>query len=125
MKDDSMKKILVVEDDRNTCLALTKFLQELGYHVAYVFDGGEALEAFESFRPHLVLLDIRLPTLDGFELLKRFKYFSSDMPIIMTTAECGKTVGQRTIQEGASDFIPKPIDLDRLEEAISTLLIPA
>jgi CheY-like chemotaxis protein len=124
MKDDSMKKILIVEDHRTTCLALAKFLQELGYHVANAFDGGEALEAFELFKPHLVLLDIRLPTLDGFELLKRFKSSSPDVPVIMTTAECRMTVGQRTIDEGASVFIPKPIDLNRLEEAVSTLLGP-
>ena len=81
----SLEKIMVVDDDPNICELLRLYLEKEGYTVEIVNDGMAAVEAFQSAQPDLVLLDIMLPRLDGWQVCREIRRFS-DKPIIMLTA---------------------------------------
>ena len=82
----SLEKIMVVDDDPNICELLRLYLEKEGYTVEIVNDGMAAVEAFQSAQPDLVLLDIMLPRLDGWQVCREIRRFS-DKPIIMLTAK--------------------------------------
>ena len=102
-------KILVVDDDQNICELLRLYLEKEGYTVEIVNDGMAAVEAFQSAQPDLVLLDIMLPRLDGWQVCREIRRFS-DKPIIMLTAkgeDMDKILG---LEYGADDYITKPFN---------------
>jgi len=103
----SQKSILVVEDEQAIVRVLSAYLKKAGYIVELADNGLDALEKFETFQPTLVLLDVMLPGLDGWSVLKRIRE-KSTCPVIMLTA-CGEIEDRLTgFNEGADDYIPKP-----------------
>jgi two-component system OmpR family response regulator len=113
--------ILVVEDD-GTLRELIKYnLQKEGYSVLTAKDGGEALEIFDKNTPHLILLDIMLPVIDGTEVCRIIRG-KSKVPIIMLTAkteEIDKVVG---LELGADDYVTKPFSMRELTARIKAVL---
>ncbi len=85
-----MCKIMVVEDDRSISRLLELELTHAGYKVKIAKDGEEALEFYENFKPHIILLDIMLPKLDGFEVAEAIRGYDPDVGIIMLTARGGE-----------------------------------
>ena len=115
------KKILIVDDEVNICELLKLELTMEGYECLTAYDGAEALEKFETFDPHLVLLDIMLPSISGIEVCAAMTS-QRNIPVIMLTAKIetdDKILGLKT---GADDYITKPFDTRELLARIEALL---
>ncbi len=115
------RKILVVDDEPSLQKMLAHALEREGFQVQAVGDGEEALEAFKTYEPHLIVLDIMLPKLDGTEVCRRIRA-QSDVPIIMLTAkddEIDRVVG---LELGADDYLTKPFSLRELLARIRAVL---
>ena len=110
-------KIMVVDDDKNICELLRLYLEKEGYQVVIANDGKEAVELNEKENPELILLDIMLPQLDGWQVCREIRK-KSQVPIIMLTAKgevFDKVLG---LELGADDYIVKPFSLVELEARV-------
>jgi len=115
------KIILVVEDDRNISQLLQLYLRKEGYTVHAAYDGGEALRLFEEVKPHLVLLDLMLPVLDGWGVCRKIRE-AGDTPVIMLTAK-GETDDKVTgLSMGADDYITKPFEMREVLARVEAVL---
>lgn len=115
------KKILLVEDEKTLAKALKFNLEKEGFRVETAFDGEEALSSFLRDKPDLVILDLMLPKIDGFEVCRRLRR-SSDVPIIMLTArdeDIDKILG---LELGADDYMTKPFNTRELLARIKAIL---
>lgn len=117
-------KILVVDDDQAVRDFLGRFLKQKGYtSVQLVPTGEEALKLIEKQDIDLVLLDIKLPGMNGVEVLRKLKKLKPDTGVIMITAFPDEEIGKDALKEGASDYIMKPFDLAYLELSVFTKLV--
>tara|TARA_B100001750_G_scaffold227563_1_gene221309 strand:+ start:1061 stop:1426 length:366 start_codon:yes stop_codon:yes gene_type:complete len=119
-----MTKILYVEDDEMNRDMLSRRLIRRDYEVSLAFDGQEGLEKMKSERPDLVLMDMGLPVIDGWEATTKAKADDEikSIPIIALTAHALESDRQKALECGADDFDTKPIELKRLLEKIEALL---
>ena len=116
-----MTTVLVVEDEENLLEALRYSLEREGYAVETAIDGEQALNAARSVRPELVILDVMLPQLDGFEVCRILRR-ESDVPIMMLTArgeEIDRVVG---LELGADDYVTKPFSIRELMARVRNML---
>jgi len=122
-----MAKVLVVDDEPEAVELLVEFLSSKGYEILTAASGEEALRRVKDDRPHLVLLDIRMPKMNGLEVLKRIREIDAEMGVIMVTAVNEEDVGRQALELGAFDYIVKPLDLKYLERSlwykITTMLL--
>ena len=117
----SMGKILVCDDDRNIAELLRLYLEKEGYTVVIAFDGEEALEKFHAENPDLVLLDIMMPKLDGWQVCREIRK-TSNVPIIMITAK-GETFDKVLgLELGADDYVVKPFDAKEIVARIKAVI---
>ena len=116
------KKILVVDDEPQVRQLMEQFLTDKGFNVRVAENGRQGLAALESFTPDLVLLDMHMPELDGIETLKQLAGRSPAPAVIMVTVNDDVETTSRLLQLGAADYVPKPFDLDYLEQAINIQL---
>jgi DNA-binding response OmpR family regulator len=115
-----MKRILVVEDNAELAKLLELILRRAGYDVNVAVDGIDALHRFQADTPDLVLLDIMLPNLDGYEVCDRIRHeFHSDIPVVMLSSLDSYLDMERSRQVGATDHIAKPFDKDILLSTIA------
>ena len=115
------EKILVVDDDSNICELIRLYLEKEGYTVKIVNDGVSAVNAFKQENPDLMLLDIMLPKLDGWQVCREIRKFS-DKPIIMLTAK-GETFDKVLgLELGADDYMTKPFDTKEMVARIKAVL---
>ena len=115
------EKILVVDDDSNICELLRLYLEKEGYAVKIVNDGVSAVNAFKQESPDLMILDIMLPKLDGWQVCREIRKFS-DKPIIMITAK-GETFDKVLgLELGADDYMTKPFDTKEMVARIKAVL---
>lgn len=115
------EKILVVDDDVNICELLRLYLEKEGYTVSIVNDGESAVKSFGEIQPDLMLLDIMLPRLDGWQVCREVRKFS-DKPIIMLTAK-GETFDKVLgLELGADDYVVKPFDAKEVVARVKTVL---
>jgi FixJ family two-component response regulator len=110
--------ILIVDDEKDICEVLDISLSDLGYKVHTAGDGEEALQVFERVRPSIVLTDIRMPGMDGIELLRRIKGHHPDTEVIMITGHGDVDLAIKSLKLEATDFITKPINDELLEIAL-------
>ena len=104
------KTILIVEDDPNIAELVQMYLEKEGYNTRIASDGGQGIDLFRQLRPDLVLLDVMMPVMDGWEVCREIRA-ESDVPIIMLTAK-GETADRVSgLEMGADDYIPKPFSL--------------
>ncbi len=115
-----MTKILVVEDNEMNRNILMRRLSNKGYEVVMAVDGMEALEKVAAESPDLILMDMSLPELDGWEATRRLKKdnVTRDIPVIALTAHALKTDREQALAAGRDDYDVKPIDFPRLLEKI-------
>lgn len=114
-------KILIVDDDNSVRDFLKRFLEAKGYQqVETAATGEEALKTIKENEVKLVLLDVRLPGIDGQEVLRKIKEMKKEVGVIMITAFPDEKIGKELIAEGASDYILKPFDLAYLELSVFT-----
>ncbi|MGV8082256.1 MAG: response regulator transcription factor [Coriobacteriia bacterium] len=109
-----MANILVVEDDPIIRQTVEYSLKRAGFGVRSVADGGEALRAAHEFRPDLVLLDLMLPGMDGYEIAERLRAGDKETAIIMVTALDTERDKVRGLDAGADDYVTKPFSTDEL-----------
>jgi two-component system, cell cycle response regulator DivK len=119
-----MAKILVVEDNEMNRDMLMRRLQRRGYEVVIAVDGAEGLAMAQSESPALVLMDISLPVLDGWEATRRLKMApeTKSIPVIALTAHAMSGDRERCIEAGCDDFDTKPVEIARLVGKIEALL---
>ncbi len=118
--EDGNKPILVVDDDARIRTLLVKFLKKRGF-LAHAADSGEsALEIVKREPPIVVLLDIKMPGMDGLVTLKKIKEIDAEMGVIMITGVNDQTTAEEAMKLGAYDYIIKPLDLDYLEMCLVT-----
>lgn len=114
-------KVLVIDDDTNICELLRLYLEKEGFSVISVNDGETALTTFKSEEPDIVLLDIMLPKLDGWQVCREIRKFS-DTPIIMLSAK-GETFDKVLgLELGADDYVTKPFDTKEIVARIKSVL---
>ena len=113
--------ILVIDDDRNILAIIELYLKKAGFEVATCTTGYEALPAFRSVRPTLVVLDVMLPGKDGWSILHEIRQ-ESTTPVIMLTAKGDTGERVRGLELGADDYIAKPFDSNELVARIKAVL---
>ena len=115
------QKVLVVEDDNNIAELLRLYLQKDGFEVSHAADGGKAVEMAREIQPDLVLLDIMLPVMDGWQVCRELRK-TMKMPIIMLTAK-GETFDKVLgLELGADDYVVKPFDTKEIVARIKAVL---
>jgi CheY-like chemotaxis protein len=119
-----MPKILLVEDNEMNRDMLSRRLMRLGYQVELALDGLSGVEMTRTRAPDLVLMDMSLPVLDGWEATRRLKadVETRHIPIIALTAHAMSSDRDRALEAGCDDYDTKPIDLPRLLEKVEALL---
>ncbi|MBE1443677.1 response regulator transcription factor [Paenibacillus sp. OAS669] len=114
-------KILIVDDEPKIIRFISANLKSLGHETAACASGPEALNMIDSFDPDLLLLDIMMPGMDGFEALERLRSFSN-VPIIILTARSDSSDKVRGLNLGADDYLTKPFSLDELFARVNAVL---
>ncbi len=118
------KKILLVDDERDLVFYTKLFLEEKGYEVTEAYDGQQALDILETFRPDLVLLDVTMPRLTGWDVLKQMQEDPEkvDIPVLMLTARSEDADKARGWELGVTWYQTKPFELDELAMVIERIL---
>lgn len=114
-------KILIVDDEPKIIRFISANLKSLGHETAACSNGPEALESIDSFDPDLLLLDIMMPGMDGFEVLRRLRSFSN-VPVIILTARSDSSDKVQGLNLGADDYLTKPFSLDELFARVNAVL---
>jgi DNA-binding response OmpR family regulator len=117
-----MARVLIVDDEPDLAEALELHLKYAGYETVAASSGEEALRKVTAERPHVILLDIRMPDMDGLEVLRRVREIAPQVAVIMVTAVRDEQVRREALDTGAADFITKPIDLAYLSRSLSAVL---
>ncbi len=117
----AMGKILVADDDKNICELLRLYLEKEGYAVTLANDGEEALAKFQAETPDILLLDVMMPKLDGWQVCREIRK-KSEVPIIMVTAK-GETFDKVLgLELGADDYVVKPFDAKEIVARIKAVM---
>jgi two-component system response regulator AtoC len=114
-----MKSILIIDDDPLIRKTLSSHLSKKGFEVELAEDGGDGLKKFEECQPELVVLDIRLPDIDGLEVLMKLKEKNKNATIIIMTAYDDMKTTVEAIKLGAFEYLVKPLDNVELDLTIS------
>ncbi len=120
--DQAEQRILVVDDEVAIAELLQIALRYEGFAVATAANGSEALELFGSFRPQLLILDVMMPGLDGFEVARRLEERRSEVPIIFLTARDTTADKVRGLTLGGDDYMTKPFSVEELIARVRTVL---
>lgn len=113
-----MARVLIVDDEPEAVELLQEFLGAKGYDVITAGDGAEAVRKVMDERPHLILLDVRMPKMDGLEVLRRVREIDKEVGVIMVTGVTEEEIGRQAMALGAFDYIVKPLDLPYLERSL-------
>ncbi|MFY9821706.1 MAG: response regulator [Thermoanaerobaculia bacterium] len=118
------RRVLIVDDEPNIVLSLEFLLRQQGYEVSVARDGEEALAAAEEQRPDLVVLDVMLPGLDGFEVCRglRERPENAGLKILLLTARGREVERVRGLEEGADAYVRKPFSTRQLMKTVAELL---
>jgi two-component system cell cycle response regulator DivK len=117
-------RILYIEDNHENRLLVRRILEAEGYSMIEATDGPTGLEVAAQMQPDLILLDINLPEIDGYDLAKRFRETPNltDVPILAITANVMHGDRERTLEAGCDGYIQKPIDVDQLPNQVRAAL---
>ncbi|HBV97337.1 MAG: Fis family transcriptional regulator [Peptococcaceae bacterium BICA1-7] len=116
-------KILIIDDEEHMCWALEKAMKQEGYQVQTATRGKAGLKLIREECPSLVILDLKMPEMDGMEVLKQAKEMSPKLPVVMLTAHGTIETAIEAMKIGASDYLTKPFDLDELKLVIKQNLV--
>ncbi|AOT69139.1 sigma-54-dependent transcriptional regulator [Geosporobacter ferrireducens] len=117
-----MKKILIADDEKNMIWAMKKALKDERYRLITASDGEEAVKTVQAEEPDLILLDLRMPKMDGMEALREIRKINDKIPIIMLTAHGTMESAIEAMKLGALDYLSKPFDIDELKIIIEKAL---
>ena len=117
-----IKTILIVDDEKEICTVLSDSLSQEGYRVFTAQNGKTALQLARKEKPDLILLDIKMPIMDGIEVLRRIKKMKRKIAVIMITAYGNLETARKAMKLGAYDFVTKPFDLFFLKSLVQEVL---
>ena len=113
-----MKRLMVVDDESEICDFLKLFFEDRGFQVTVAYSGIKALEVLERVKPHVILLDIHMPGMDGLSALREIKKRLPDCKVIMVTALETRDKIEEAMRLGADNYITKPLSLEYLERDV-------
>jgi DNA-binding response OmpR family regulator len=118
------EKILIIEDDRNIARLINHNLAKAGFEVFEAYEGESGLKLVRQLHPHLVILDLMLPQIEGYEVLRILKEDTavSQIPVIILSAKISPGAIIKGFQMGALDYIPKPFSVGELTTKVSEVL---
>lgn len=119
--ENRQKKILIAEDVESSYLQINAFLKK-EYTILWVPNGEEAVKSFIREKPDLILMDIRMPVMNGIQATAKIRAISQEIPIIAITAYAFCPEGERALEAGCNEVIAKPYPLEKLKETIETYL---
>lgn len=119
-----MSKVLLVEDNEMNRDMLSRRLERKGFHVVFALDGKAAVDLAEKERPDLILMDMSLPVMDGWEATRQIKANSElkEIPIIALTAHAMSGDREKALEVGCEEYDTKPVDFPRLIDKINALI---
>ena len=120
---ESLGRILVVDDEESVVQVLSEYFSGQGYTVATAGNGEEAVRTLAEFQPSVVLLDVRMPGIDGVEALRRIRVADPSVSVIMVTANEDVELARETLKLGAFDYVAKPFDFNYLDQAVTLGLV--
>lgn len=118
---DSRFRLLVAEDNPSN-YKLVEVLLRRDYDLQHAWDGSEAVELFRSEGADLVLMDISMPVMDGYEALRQIRALAPEIPVVALTAYAFETDRQQIMEAGFNDCLAKPLRAEELRERVATLL---
>jgi DNA-binding response OmpR family regulator len=113
-----MPRVLIVDDEPDAVELLKEFLAAKGYDTMTASNGEDAIRLVKAERPHLILLDVRMPKMNGLEVLRQVRQIDQEVGVIIVTAVDEEETGRQALKLGAFDYIVKPLDLDYLERSL-------
>src|SRR5438128_640445 len=118
------KRVLLADDEEDIKAIVKLYLESRGYEVITAFDGLDAISLAETSKPDIILLDVMMPVMDGFEVARKLKSNpkTHDIPIVMLSAASTSESIRRGLEAGARDYIVKPFEPQKLEEMIAGIL---
>jgi len=116
------KKIVVIDDEVEVTNALDGLLREEGYEVVVINDETKSMDVIERVSPDLILLDVKMPQLNGIELLKQIKQYNKDIKIVMISGKSTAEDVMESLHQGAENFITKPFDVDNVKRRVAECL---
>jgi CheY-like chemotaxis protein len=121
---DRPSRILIADDNQQNCELLDAYLADEGYEIAMAFDGRETLDKVAAWQPDLILLDIMMPKLSGYEVCEQLKRDDKhrDIPILMVTALNERGDIEKAVLAGCDDFLSKPVNSLELKTRVRSLL---
>ncbi len=118
-----MKSVLIVDDDPQMRLALNEAIQRFGYETVLCDSGRKALEKLDQANCSLVVTDMRMPSMDGLELLKEIRCRAGNLPVLVITGFGTIENAVNTMKEGATDYLLKPFSFDRLKDMVNSIML--
>jgi len=118
------EKILIIDDEENLVDLISNILKHEGFVTVSAYNGKDGLEKAKQEKPHIIILDIMMPQMDGFEVLKRLKEYeeTKDIPVIMLTAKTEDSAVIESWRKGAEFYIPKPFEIEEVLHVIELIL---
>ncbi|MDP2969003.1 MAG: response regulator, partial [Deltaproteobacteria bacterium] len=120
--EEMNKTILIVDDEKDLCTILSDSLSRDRYRVVPAFNGKTALQLVKKEKPDLILLDIKMPGMDGIEVLRKIKRMKKEIVVIMFTAYGTLETARKAMKLGAYDYVTKPVDLFLLKSLVKEVL---
>jgi len=114
-----MEKILVIDDEKATLTMFRLFLDAYGYSVFTAENGAEGLEIFKRERPQIVITDIKMPGVDGLNLMRQMKNIDPAVEVVVITGHGDTDLAKQALDRDAADFINKPIHKEALDAALN------
>ncbi|MEY2399743.1 MAG: two-component system, OmpR family, response regulator [Actinomycetota bacterium] len=119
---DRLSRVLVVDDEENITFLLDSALRHFGFDVRVERNGRDAIAAVDAFNPDVVLLDVMLPDLDGFEIVRRLRLDGAKVPVLFLTARDATEDKVRGLTLGGDDYVTKPFSLEEVVARIQVIL---
>jgi len=117
-----MKHVMVVDDERDILMCLDEVLSAEGYRVTGVISGAEPLDLMATDPPELVILDLRMPGMNGLEVLQAMRRTHPDLPVVVCSALGSYRNDFEIISANVAAFLDKPMDLDKVVETVASLI---
>ncbi len=113
-----MPRVLIVDDEPDAVEALQAFLTAKGYEVLAASNGEDTLRRVKEDRPHLILLDTRMPKMNGLDVLRQVRQIDHEVGVIMIAGDNEEETGRQALKLGAFDYITRPLDFEYLERSL-------
>jgi DNA-binding response OmpR family regulator len=123
LSDGVQPRVLVVDDEPGIVAALREALAYWGYAVSTAQDGLQALDQVKAAQPHVVILDINMPGMDGMDVLRHLRTFDPEVGVIMVSAQGDEETRQTALTLGAADYLRKPMRLEEVERSVARRLV--